>query len=80
MEDQEGHIMNPVLCTLSRVIGWIHARQQASGVDPEAGQVINEWLGLSALAIAAIVVIGAALQVLGVDVVNWIRTQLGIGG
>jgi hypothetical protein len=72
--------MNPILGMLSRIVGFIHARQQASGADPEAGQVINEWLGLSALAIAAIVAIGAALQLLGVDVINWIRTQLGIGG
>jgi hypothetical protein len=71
--------MNAVLRLFSRVVGFIQARQKASGIDPEAGQVINEWLGLSALAIAAIVVIGAALQVLGVDVINWIRTQLGIG-
>jgi hypothetical protein len=35
-----------------------------------------ELMGDAALAIAALVVIWAALQALGVDVVDWIRTQL----
>ncbi|MGH9189979.1 MAG: hypothetical protein ACRD0Q_08115 [Acidimicrobiales bacterium] len=43
---------------------------------PESGQVVNEWLGLSALAIVAIVAIGGALRLLGLDVIEWIRTQL----
>lgn len=38
-----------------------------------------ELMGNAALAIAALVVIWAALQTLGVDVVGWIRGQL-IGG
>lgn len=44
----------------------------------EAGQATTEYLGLAALGIAAIVVIGAAVRILGVDVVNWIRLQLGV--
>ncbi|MGB8362644.1 MAG: hypothetical protein WCE80_14695 [Acidimicrobiia bacterium] len=35
-----------------------------------------ELMGNAALAIAALVVIWAALQALGVDVVEWIRSQL----
>lgn len=35
-----------------------------------------ELMGNAALAIAALVVIWAALQALGVDVVTWIRGQL----
>ncbi len=35
-----------------------------------------ELMGNAALAIAALVVIWAALQALGVDVVGWIRSQL----
>lgn len=35
-----------------------------------------ELMGNAALAIAALVVIWAALQALGVDVVAWIRAQL----
>jgi len=44
----------------------------------EAGQAVSEYLGLAALGVAAIVVIGGALRLLGLDVVDWIRTQLGI--
>ena len=47
-------------------------------LDAESGQAVNEWLGLSALAIVAIVAIGAALKLLGLDLVDWIRTQLGV--
>lgn len=57
---------------------WNHRRLAGHDLDPEGGQTVNEWLGLSALAIVAIVVIGAALQALGVDIINWIRDQLGI--
>lgn len=35
-----------------------------------------ELMGNAALAIAALVVIWGALQVLGVDIVGWIRAQL----
>lgn len=35
-----------------------------------------ELMGNAALAIAALVVIWAALEALGLDVVQWIRTQL----
>lgn len=35
-----------------------------------------ELMGNAALAIAALVVIWGALQVLGVDIVDWIRTSL----
>lgn len=44
----------------------------------EAGQATTEYLGLAALSIAAIVAIGGALRLLGLDVVDWIRTQLGV--
>lgn len=38
-----------------------------------------ELMGNAALAIAALVVIWAALQALGLDVVNWVRASL-LGG
>ncbi|HEX7100149.1 MAG TPA: hypothetical protein VF377_13020 [Acidimicrobiia bacterium] len=38
-----------------------------------------ELMGNAALAIAALVVIWAALEALGLDVVNWISTQI-LGG
>lgn len=45
----------------------------------ERGLSTAELLGNAALAIAALVVIWAALQTLGVDVVSWIRSQI-MGG
>lgn len=42
----------------------------------ERGLNTAELMGNAALAIGALVVIWAALEVLGVDVVNWIRGQL----
>ena len=47
--------------------------------DDDRGLNTAELMGNAALAIAALVVIWGALQVLGVDIVGWIRTQL-IGG
>lgn len=47
-------------------------------VDPgdESGFSTAELLGNAALGIAALVAIWAVLQVLGMDVVNWIRGQI----
>ena len=44
--------------------------------EDDQGLNTAELMGNAALAIAALVVIWAALQALGVDVVGWIRTQL----
>jgi hypothetical protein len=48
--------------------------------EDERGLSTAELLGNAALAIAALVVIWGVLQTLGVDVVNWIRTQILGGG
>ena len=45
----------------------------------ERGLNTAELMGNAALAIGALVVIWAALEALGLDVVNWISTQL-LGG
>ena len=47
--------------------------------NDDRGLNTAELMGNAALAIAALVVIWAALQTLGVDVVGWIRGQL-LGG
>lgn len=60
--------MGPVLSA------WLHALR-----TDDRGLNTAELMGNAALAIAALVVIWAALQALGVDIVAWIRTQL-IGG
>jgi hypothetical protein len=44
--------------------------------NDDRGLNTAELMGNAALAIAALVVIWAALQALGVDVVEWIRSQL----
>ncbi len=43
---------------------------------PEAGMTTAELLGNAALGIAALVAIWGVLQVLGLDVMTWIRGQL----
>ncbi len=47
--------------------------------NDDRGLNTAELMGNAALAIAALVVIWGALQLLGLDIVNWIRAQL-IGG
>lgn len=42
----------------------------------EAGLATAELLGNAALGVAALVVIWAALQALGLDIVDWIRSQV----
>jgi hypothetical protein len=42
----------------------------------EAGLATAELLGNAALGVAALVVIWAALQALGLDIVDWIRAQV----
>ncbi len=44
--------------------------------DPEAGLTTAELLGNAALGIAALVLIWAGLQALGLDIVDWIRAQV----
>ncbi len=70
--------MNPVIGLWVRIVATYRSRIASKDFRSESGQVVNEWLGLSVLAIIAIVAIGAALKALGVDIVDWIRTQLGV--
>jgi hypothetical protein len=49
-----------------------------SAAELEHGMTTAELLGNAALGIAALVAIWAVLQALGLDVVNWIRGQLGV--
>lgn len=44
----------------------------------ERGAGVVEWLGISALSIGMLVVLFAAMEALGVDVVNQIRASLGL--
>jgi hypothetical protein len=49
-----------------------------TAVESEDGMTTAELLGNAALGIAALVAIWAVLQALGLDIVNWIRGQLGV--
>jgi hypothetical protein len=49
-----------------------------STAEAEDGMTTAELLGNAALGIAALVAIWAVLQALGLDIVNWIRGQLGV--
>ncbi|CAN5823919.1 hypothetical protein BH23ACT8_BH23ACT8_03770 [soil metagenome] len=51
----------------------------ATTLDDEDGFSTAELLGNAALGVGALVVIWGLLEVLGTDVVAWIRGQLGIG-
>ena len=60
--------------TCGRILSWL---RKVKG--DERGLSTAELLGNAALAIAALVVIWAALETLGLEVVEWIRTQI-LGG
>lgn len=49
-----------------------------SRAGSEEGMTTAELLGNAALGIAALVAIWGVLQALGMDIVNWIRGQLGV--
>ncbi|MEZ5218185.1 MAG: hypothetical protein R2705_09025 [Ilumatobacteraceae bacterium] len=55
---------------------WVRDRRH--GTDPEAGVETVEILSWSAMSVVAIVAIGALVQALGVDVVNYVRAQIGL--
>jgi hypothetical protein len=42
----------------------------------ERGATTLEWTGLGAISIAVIIVLGAAMQVMGLNVITWIQKQL----
>jgi hypothetical protein len=46
--------------------------------DRDRGATTVEYLGWAAMSTVAIVAIGAALQVLGLDIMDHVRTQLGL--
>ena len=60
---------------LERIVKWLGRVN-----DDERGLSTAELLGNAALAIAARVVIWAALEALGLEVVEWIRSQIMGGG
>lgn len=72
--------METLLTIAMRVVlnGSRHLRGGRSGADEhsERGATVLEWAGLGAISIAVILVLGAAMQAMGLNVINWIQTQL----
>lgn len=58
-------------------LGFVESTKQRI-IDEEDGLSTAELLGNAALAIGALVIIWGLLQALGVDIVSWIREQIGI--
>lgn len=62
-----------------RRLGWyLLVQDRRVRLRDERGLATAELLGNAALGVAALVAIWALLQALGLDVVDWIRDQLGI--
>jgi hypothetical protein len=53
---------------------WLDPTDSAQ--HPERGATTLEWAGLGAISVAVILILGAAMQVMGLNVINWIQTQL----
>jgi hypothetical protein len=71
--------MQSILAVLSRIALVAHRGTDFDPEDPahpERGATTLEWAGLGAISIAVIVVLGAAMQALGLNVIDWIQTQL----
>lgn len=69
--------MFPTTTRRTRRLRGILATYQ-SRLGPDAGASTVEVLSWAAMSVVAIVAIGGALQVLGLDIINYVRTQLGI--
>lgn len=59
---------------LPAITRWVRALR-----DDDRGLNTAELMGNAALAIAALVIIWGALQMLGMDIIGWIRTEM-MGG
>ena len=68
--------MFPTNAHTRRLREELAARRQV--LDHDVGASTVEVLGWAAMSTVAIVAIGAALQVLGVDLINYVRVQLGL--
>jgi hypothetical protein len=68
--------MFPTNAHARRLRAELVAERELLGRDAGASTV--EVLGWAAMSTVAIVAIGAALQVLGLDLINYVRAQLGV--
>lgn len=72
--------MQPLLATVTRLFLAVQRTQWADPTDPQQhpdrGATTLEWAGLGAISIAVIIVLGAAMQAMGLNVITWIQNQL----
>jgi hypothetical protein len=57
---------------------WRALAARPDRLDTDQGASTVEVLSWAAMSVVAIVAIGAALQVLGLDVITYVRGQLGV--
>ena len=57
---------------------WRALASRPDPLDTDDGASTVEVLSWAAMSVVAIVAIGAALQVLGLDVITYVRGQLGV--
>ena len=57
---------------------WRALASRPDRLDTDDGASTVEVLSWAAMSVVAIVAIGAALQVLGLDVITYVRGQLGV--
>jgi heme/copper-type cytochrome/quinol oxidase subunit 2 len=73
--------LGPVITWVVGAVAALKAIPRRGPLDPEAGvSEIAQSIALAALGVLAAVVIVAALQVLGVDVIDMIRDNIMGGG
>jgi hypothetical protein len=70
------YLARPVLVFLAVTLRRLERWTVHSSLHADAGMTTAELLGNAALGIAALVAIWGVLQVLGLDVMTWIRGQL----
>jgi hypothetical protein len=70
------YLARPVLVFLAATLRRLERWTDHTPLRSEAGMTTAELLGNAALGIAALVAIWGVLQVLGLDVMTWIRGQL----
>lgn len=75
--------MTPIGLFIVKVVAFVRQRPWLDGNDPELhperGATTMEWAALGAASVAVILVLTAALEVAGVEIIGWIKDQL-IGG
>ncbi|MCP5028949.1 MAG: hypothetical protein GY929_21965 [Actinomycetia bacterium] len=67
--------VHPLVLLAHRLrVGWDPVDRRG-----DRGSGVVEWLGVSALSIALLVAVFSMLEQVGLDMVSWIRQQLGVG-